>query len=128
MVKFTTKQVDLLDKAFDALANDRRRRIITSLSLQPLSISRLAEFQKLSLPAIHKHIKILESASLIHRRKVGRTNFLVLNHESFKQVQDWLMMHQTHWGSAKATLDNYDPTKLAQPRLLSNSRKDKKTG
>ena len=50
MVKYS---VGLLDKAFDALANKHRRDIISALALQPLSISTLAEWQGLSLPAIH---------------------------------------------------------------------------
>lgn len=108
----------LLDKAFSALANSHRRSIITALSLQPLSISRLAEFENLSLPAIHKHIALLEEAELIHRRKIGRSNFLVLNHESFFLVQQWLMQHQTQWGSAMASLANYEPEKSKQHRQL----------
>ncbi len=120
------KETDLLDKAFDALASAHRRAIITALSLQPRSISQLADFQRLSLPAIHKHIKTLESAQLIHRRKIGRSNFLVLNHRSFFLVQKWLLQHQTHWGSATATLANYDPSRgaqFAQSLSKSNSRK-----
>lgn len=106
MVKYSIK---LLDKLFDALANEHRRNIISSLALQPLSISTLAEWQKLSLPAIHKHIKILESCGLISRRKIGRSNFFVLNSAKLAEVQKWLLAHQTHWGSAKATLQNYSP-------------------
>lgn len=117
-----------LDKAFSALANSHRRAIITALSLQPLSISQLAEFEKLSLPAIHKHIALLEEAQLVHRRKIGRSNFLVINHVSLQLVQKWLLQHQTHWGSAKATLANYDPSNyssFAQPSSMPNTRKGK---
>jgi DNA-binding transcriptional ArsR family regulator len=113
-------EISILDKAFDALANEKRRSIITSLSLQPLSISKLAQFNDLSLPAIHKHIKILEQAELVCRRKIGRTNFLVLNHDSLILVQQWLLQHQAHWGSAKATLENYAPPRSAQSSFLTN--------
>lgn len=109
---------ELLDKAFGALANDKRRNIITSLALQPLSITKLAEFNDLSLPAIHKHIKILEKAHLISRRKIGRTNFLVLDNESLLLVQYWILKHQAHWGSAKATLQNYNPDNFVHPSSL----------
>jgi DNA-binding transcriptional ArsR family regulator len=113
----------LLDKAFDALANEKRRSIITSLSLQPISISRLAELHALSLPAIYKHIRVLEAAELICRRKIGRSNFLVLNGESLVQVQYWLLKHQAHWGSAQATLENYDPSNFSrQPSVDSNNK------
>jgi DNA-binding transcriptional ArsR family regulator len=106
MVKYSLSS---MDKAFGALANAHRRGIISALALQPLSINTLAEWQSLSLPAIHKHIKILEGCNLVHRRKIGRSNFLALNYEGLKHVQDWLHIHQTHWGSAKATLTNYQP-------------------
>lgn len=110
-----TEDEVILDKAFDALANAKRRVILTSLSLQPLSITKLAQFTHLSLPAIHKHIKILENAELVYRRKIGRTNFLVLNHESLLLVQNWLLKHKAHWGSARATLENYSPDLFVQP-------------
>jgi predicted transcriptional regulator len=50
-----------LDLLFGALANEHRREIIYSLGLQPSSISRLASLRGLSLPAIHKHITVLEA-------------------------------------------------------------------
>lgn len=99
----------LLNNVFDALANEKRRAIITSLSLQPISISKLAELHQLSLPAIYKHIRVLESSELIFRRKIGRSNFLVLNNASLLEVQYWLLKHQAHWGNSLATLENYDP-------------------
>ena len=63
--------------------------------------------QSLSLPAIHKHIKILENADMIIRKKIGRTNFLALNRESLRGLQDWLMQYHTYWGSNEETLENY---------------------
>jgi DNA-binding transcriptional ArsR family regulator len=63
--------------------------------------------RKLSLPAIHKHIGILEKGDLIIRKKIGRTNFLALKREALRGLQDWLMQYQTYWGSDKETLENY---------------------
>jgi DNA-binding transcriptional ArsR family regulator len=96
-----------LDKAFGALANKHRREIIYVLSLQPCSISQLASMRGLSLPAIHKHIKILENAEMIIRKKIGRTQFLTLNRESLRCLQDWLLQYHTYWGSNEETLENY---------------------
>ena len=95
-----------LDNVFEALANKHRREIIYVLSLQTCSISQLASMRGLSLPAIHKHIKVLEKAGMIIRRKIGRTNFLTLNRESLRGLQDWLMQYHTYWGSNEETLDN----------------------
>ena len=96
-----------LDILFEALANKHRREIIYVLSLQPASISQLASMRGLSLPAIHKHIKILEDADMVIRKKIGRTNFLSLNRNGLLALQDWLMQYHTYWGSNDETLDNY---------------------
>jgi DNA-binding transcriptional ArsR family regulator len=79
-----------LDSVFEALANRHRREIVYILSLQPCSISKLAFLRNLSLPAIHKHIKILEKGGMVTRRKIGQTNFLTLKRESLSGLQDWL--------------------------------------
>jgi DNA-binding transcriptional ArsR family regulator len=96
-----------LDKLFEALSNKHRREIIYSLGLQPYSISRLAGKRDLSLPAIHKHIKILEDAGVVIRKKVGRINFLTLNRESLLELQNWLAQYHAYWGNNKETLNNY---------------------
>ena len=96
-----------LDNVFEALANKHRREIIYVLGLQPCSISYLATMRGLSLPAIHKHIKLLEKAGLTLRKKIGRTNFLTLNRKSLRGLQDWLMQYHTYWGSDEETLENY---------------------
>ncbi len=96
-----------LDRVFEALANKHRREIVYFLSLQPSSISQLASMRDLSLPAIHKHIKILENADMLVRKKIGRTNFLTLNRKSLAGLQDWVMQFHTYWGSEEETLENY---------------------
>jgi DNA-binding transcriptional ArsR family regulator len=80
-----------LDIIFEALANKHRREIIYVLSLGPCSISKLAFLRNLSLPAIHKHIEVLEKGGIVARRKIGQTNFLTLNRESLDGIQDWLI-------------------------------------
>lgn len=86
----TTQNSQTLDSVFAALANKHRREIIYLLSLQPCSISKLAFLRNLSLPAIHKHIDVLEKVGMVTRRKVGQTNFLTLNRNSLRSLQDWL--------------------------------------
>lgn len=103
----TTRTPQDLDRVFEALASKHRREIIYVLGLQPSSISHLADMRGLSLPAIHKHIKVLENAKMITRNKMGRTNFLTLNRESLRGLQDWLMQFHTYWGSEEETLENY---------------------
>jgi DNA-binding transcriptional ArsR family regulator len=96
-----------LDAVFAALANTHRREIIAALALQPRSITELAEMRRLSLPAIHKHIAVLEAAGLLLRKKVGRTNFLALGRLPLRDLQAWVMEFNPFWGSDAETLENY---------------------
>ena len=96
-----------LDNVFEALANKHRREIIYVLGLQPCSISQLASMRGLTLPAIYKHIKVLEKGGMIIRKKIGQTNFLTLNREALRSLQDWAMQYHTYWGSDEATFENY---------------------
>lgn len=96
-----------LNPIFEALAHEHRREIIHILGLQPQSISQLAERRGLSLPAIYKHIKVLEEADLVMRKKSGRTNFLALNKQTLMNLRKWVMQYNAHWGNQEETLDNY---------------------
>lgn len=96
-----------LDTVLAALANPKRRAIIHELSLQPATIGQLARHHGLSLPAIHKHIRTLEEAELIIRRKAGRTNFVALNAGALDTAQNWISQYHTTWGNAQASLENY---------------------
>jgi DNA-binding transcriptional ArsR family regulator len=96
-----------LDSILDALANKRRRGIIHDLSLSPNTVGKLARNQALTLPAMHKHIRILDDSKLIVRKKVGRTNFVVLNQATLRIVQKWINQYKTDWGSVNASLENY---------------------
>ncbi len=96
-----------LDDIFSALANKRRRQIVYTLAFNPASIGQLAEQQKSSLPAIHRHIKVLEQARLVRRKKSGRVNFLALDRTGLLLMQDWISKYHAYWGTEKETLENY---------------------
>jgi DNA-binding transcriptional ArsR family regulator len=96
-----------LDAVFTALANGHRRQIVDLLALQPSSIQRLAHDVGMSLTAIHRHIRILEDAQLLRRKKSGRVNFLAINRVGLRRVQQWAERYHTHWGSDEESLENY---------------------
>jgi len=96
-----------LDSILDALANQKRRGIIHDLSLHPATVGQLARHHRLSLPAIHKHIRTLEEAKLIVRRKSGRTNFVALDSAALRLAQNWINQYHVAWASTEATLENY---------------------
>lgn len=99
--------MDDLSRVFDALANEHRREIIRLLALQPRSISQLADLRGLSLPAIHKHVRVLEEATMVSRRKLGRTNFLALERGPLSRLQAWTGQLNPWWGTDRESLENY---------------------
>lgn len=115
-----------LDSLFAVLANKYRRAIIQRLSLQPSSISELADDLGLSLPAIHKHIALLEEAKYVQRRKGGRTYFIALKRTGLQVAQDWVNQFHTYWGSDDESLENY--VKSIENKKLIISNKNLKTG
>jgi len=104
MDKSSQNQLGLI---LTSLGNGKRRGMIEYLALSPATVSQLAKEYGLSLPAAHKHIRSLEEAKLIHRRKSGRTNFVSLNTSSLLLMQQWALKFNTAWGNDKATLENY---------------------
>jgi len=96
-----------LDRVFDALANAKRRGIFNTLSFRPATVTQLATEHNLSLASIHRHIRTLEEAGLIQRKKVGRTNFVALKRTTLRAAQAWLMQYRTDWGTDEETLENY---------------------
>lgn len=96
-----------LDKIFSALASEQRRGMIHMLAYRPSTVSQLAAPHQLSLPAMHKHIKVLKAADLIRTKKAGRSNYVALNADTLGLAKAWLGAYQTHWGSRHETLENY---------------------
>lgn len=96
-----------LDAIFMALSHMKRRGILTTLAFRPTSVSQLAKEFTLSLPAIYKHLRLMEEAQLIQRKKAGRTNFVALSRPTLQLAKNWLNQYHTEWGSDGETLENY---------------------
>jgi DNA-binding transcriptional ArsR family regulator len=97
----------MLDQLLEALANPHRREIVYLLGLQPWGVSQLARRRGLSLPAMHKHVKILEQAGLVSGRKRGRITYLTLNRGPLVLLQSWVGQFHPYWGSDQASYENY---------------------
>ena len=106
---------DDLDRVFAALANRHRREMVDLLGLQPYSISGLAQLHGISLPAMTKHVRVLETAGLVTRRKLGRTTFLTLDRSAIRALQTWLGRYHAYWGTDKETLENYERFLAREP-------------
>ena len=86
-----------LDNIFHALSDSTRRAILQQVSSRQCTVSELAAPHKMSMAAISKHLKVLEKAKLITRRKQGRQYFCQLQPESLKTAEDWLAFYQEFW-------------------------------
>lgn len=87
-----------LDATFGALADGTRRAILARLGAEgDLPVSTLAEPFDMSLPAVMKHLGVLERAGLIGRTKVGRTVHCHMVPDSMKAAMDWLTRYEAFW-------------------------------
>jgi DNA-binding transcriptional ArsR family regulator len=109
--------VDELSEVFHALAHEHRRQIIHALALRPHSISELADVRGLSLPAIHKHIHVLEDAAMVRRRKIGRTTILSLQRAPLGRLRAWVDEFHPDWGTDEESLANYADHLQHRPSL-----------
>src|SRR5271154_993770 len=86
-----------LDSAFAALADGTRRAIVERLATGEACVTDLATPFRMSLPAVSKHLRVLESAGLVRRRRAGRTHFLSLAGEPMAAAAQWLEQHRRFW-------------------------------
>src|SRR5580704_9576503 len=86
-----------LDATFAALADPTRRAILARLALGETSVTDLAEPFAMSMPAVSKHLKVLENAGLIARGREAQWRPCKLNPEQLKTVDDWLDDYRRFW-------------------------------
>lgn len=86
-----------LDATFHALSDPTRRGMLANLALGERSIGELAEPYAMSFAGASKHIKVLEGAGLVARRKVGRTQLCTLRAEPMREADAWLKQWETFW-------------------------------
>jgi len=86
-----------LDAVFHALSDPTRRRIMARLADGEATVSQLAEPFSMSLPAVSKHLIVLERAGLMHRRIDGRTHFCSLRPEALEDASEWIAFYRHFW-------------------------------
>jgi DNA-binding transcriptional ArsR family regulator len=101
--------VQHLDDVLAAIADPTRRAIVGRLAEGEASVSELAEPLPMSLPAVMKHVGVLESAGLVRHRKVGRRRICTLEAGSLAAVDDWLAPYRAFWDSRlDALVDHFE--------------------
>jgi DNA-binding transcriptional ArsR family regulator len=98
---------DRLDRTFAALADPTRRAILTRLTAGEASVTMLAEPFEISLPAVSKHLKVLERAGLITRGRERQWRPARLEAGPIKEVAEWTERYRRFWEESYARLDEY---------------------
>ena len=98
-------QTDTLSTTFAALADPTRRAILERLSRGQASVSELAEPFPISMPAISRHLKVLEGAGLIVRDREAQWRPSALRAEPLKEATDWLETYRVIWEGRMDRLD-----------------------
>lgn len=98
---------DPLSVTFAALADPTRRAILARLSKGEATVTELAEPFDMSMPAISKHLKVLERAGLIERGREAQWRPCRLQAEPLKQVESWVEQYRMHWEERLDRLGEY---------------------
>lgn len=104
-----------LDRTFAALADPTRRAILARLARQDsASVSELARPFAIKLPAVMKHLNVLDDAGLITRSKTGRTVTVRLSSEPIKDAMNWLRRCERFWSSSLDRLTAYKEAEVRE--------------
>ncbi len=87
----------ILTAAFSALADPTRRAVLERLSEGEATVSELAQPLQMSLPAVSRHLKVLEQAGLLRRRRDGRQHIISLDAGPMSEVNEWLDHYRKFW-------------------------------
>jgi DNA-binding transcriptional ArsR family regulator len=112
---------DALSATFAALANATRRAILARLAQGSATVNELAEPFEMTLPAISKHIKVLERAGLVRRGHQAQYRPCAIEPQQLRAVSTWAEQYRTVWESRLDQLDAY-LTQLQSPRRKKGRR------
>ena len=104
MVKYSPKA---LNRTFAALADPTRRRILAHLARGDRCVTHLAQPHAMSLPAVSKHLRVLEQAGLLRRRRYGRVHEMQLEAGPLKQAAQWVEEYRKFWEGSLDRLADY---------------------
>jgi len=119
---------DRLSSTFAALADPTRRAILARLALGETSVLKLAEPFDMSLPAISKHLKVLERAGLITRTRDAQMRPCRIDARALREADDWLEEYRRLWEERLDRLDDYLRTIQAQGKQDKQNKREKPRG
>lgn len=118
-----------LSKTFAALADPTRRAILTDLLKGDANVSDLAKpyLKEMSLPAITKHLKVLEMAGLIKKTKTAQWRSCQINAAPLKDATDWIEQYREFWEESFDRLDEYLKTIQSKKKTKGTKSGHRKT-
>ena len=96
-----------LDATFRALADPTRRAIVAALAHGQASVTELARPYPMSLPAVMKHLRVLQRAGLVTQKKSGRTRHIRLAPRPLQTAEAWIAQYRRFWEGQFDALDRY---------------------
>lgn len=97
MVKSSAVRTHQLDSIFHALADPTRRSILRDVASQEKTVGEIARPHRMSLAAVSKHLKVLETADLIARERRGSFQIVRLNAANLRAAEQWLAYYEKFW-------------------------------
>src|ERR1051326_9063730 len=109
---------DRLSQTFSALADPTRRALLARLSRGEANVSALAKpfLREMSLPAVTKHLKVLEQAGMVTKSRQAQWRPCKLNGDPLKDAVDWMEQYRIFWEESFDRLDAYLKTVTAKKR------------
>ena len=108
-----------LDAAFSALADPTRRAILARLALGETSVTELARPFAMSMPAVSKHLKVLERAGLIARGRAAQWRPCRIEPAALKEIDDWMAHYRRFFDESFDRLDGYLKQLQAKDAIVS---------
>jgi len=99
--------VDKLSDVLGAISHPARRAIIARLAQSPARVTEIAAPFDMSLNAVSKHLKVLEAAGLIHRKKHGRDHVIELKAAALRDVSLWVHEYERFWSEHLDRLEHF---------------------
>jgi len=100
-----------LDSVFHALSDPTRRAILRNLTAGERTVTEIAKPHRMTLAAVSKHLKVLESAELVARERRGSFQIIRLQAQSLKAAEEWIAFYSRFWNQSLDNLEKY----LEQP-------------
>lgn len=126
MVKYNSR----LDATFAALSDPTRRAILLRLSRGSAAVCELAKPFEVSLPAISKHLRVLERAGLLEQQREGRVRRCNLKPHPLREADEWIAHYRRFWeqqlDALAEFLESAEPTEIVEEKRPTTKRKEKK--